>query len=252
MNEKSINRIEKKYLITKSQKRELLQTVKYHLAKDGYHKSIVQNLYFDNDNFDLITQSIDWVDFKEKVRARSYEGYDRVFLELKTKLHATASNKQEKDYEFEENPGYKRRVMITRSDFDKLINHQASLPELAAKSEESKSDLQIAKEIDYLLTHFDLRPQIFITYHRESYKNEENLRITFDEELKYRNQNLSFDSGKHDKIYFKDNRNIIMEIKAKGALPLWLVQKLSELKLYPERFSKIGKVYEKIRKEQNV
>ena len=43
-----------------------------------------------------------------------------------------------------------------------------------------------------------------------------------------------------------------MEVKANGALPLWLVKIMSELKIYPQRFSKIGKIYERIRKESNV
>ena len=74
-------------------------------------------------------------------------------------------------------------------------------------------------------------------------------RITLDENLRYRTKNLNFIKGKRDKIYFKKNpRNIIMEVKVGGALPLWLVRKLSELKIYPQQFSKIGKVYELIKK----
>ena len=91
-----------------------------------------------------------------------------------------------------------------------------------------------------------------VIYNRESYKGENNLRITFDEKLKYRNNNLTFNKEKRDKIYFKDNRNIILEIKAHEVLPLWLVGELSKLHLYPQQFSKIGKIYEKITKEQNV
>ena len=245
MEEKVFDRIEKKYLITKEDKRYLLKTIKKNMHKDNYHKTQVVNLYFDNDNFDMIANSIDWVDFKAKVRARGYEGYDRVFLEVKTKIHASARN--DKDEEIEENAGYKRRVMITHGDFDELLQHKATLESLASRSVETTHDLQIAKEIDYLITRFDLKPKIFITYQRESYKDDHGLRITFDEKLKYRNQNLSFTKGKRDKIYFKDDRNIIMEVKADGVAPLWLIQNLSERKIYPQRFSKIGKVYERIK-----
>ena len=98
----------------------------------------------------------------------------------------------------------------------------------------------------------NLKPKIFISYDRESYKNDENLRITFDENLKFRNKDLSFIRKKRDKIYFKTEPNIIMEIKADGAMPLWLVKKMSELHIYPQQFSKIGKIYTLIRKEQNV
>ncbi len=248
MEDKVFDRIEKKYLITRQDKRKLLKLIKRNMTKDSYHKSEVFNLYFDNDNYDLITQSIDWVDFKEKIRARSYAGYDRVFMEVKTKIHPSRQSGKHYEYEdIEENIGYKRRVMITHEDFKELIKHRTTLESLAKRSIETKNDLQIAKEIDYLLEHFDLKPQIFITYNRESYKDSDNLRITFDENLKYRSHNLSLIKEKRDKIYFKDSRNIIMEIKVNGAMPIWLVHSLSELKIYPQKFSKIGKVYERIK-----
>lgn len=238
---KVFDRIEKKYLLTNADKKKLLPAIKSHMQKDGYHKSQVLNLYFDDKDFSLISQSIDWTDFKYKLRARSYSGYDRVFLEIKTKLRAPDLN-----------PGYKRRIMITRKDFDDLINNKTTASELAAKSNEASHDLQIAKEIDYLINRLDLSPKILITYRRESYADDDGLRITFDDKLKYRDQNLSFNKAKHDKMYFKGEQNIIMEVKAHEALPLWFTELLSERSLYPQRFSKIGKVYEKITKEKNV
>ena len=241
MDGKVFDRIEKKYLITSAEKKKILEIIKKHMKPDNYFESQVYNLYYDNENYDFINQSIDWTDFKEKVRARSYGGYDRVFLEIKTKIRGK-----------ENNVGYKRRVMITHSDLKKFVKKKASIEELAKQVIETKNDIQIAKEIDYLITHFDLSPKILVMYNRTSYRGENNLRITFDEKLKYRDNNLELKSKKNDKIYFKDDRNIIMEIKAGGALPLWLVHKMSELKVFPQRFSKIGKIYQKIRKEQNV
>jgi len=241
METKVFDRIEKKYLITAEQKKKILKAIKKHMVKDGYFRSEVLNLYFDNDNYDLIIQSIDRPQFKEKLRARSYGGYDRVFLEIKTKMKGK-----------EANLGYKRRVMITYKDFDELINGKATMVELASRSVETTHDIQIAKEVDYLIERFDLKPKILVIYDRESYKGEDNLRITFDEKLKYRHKNLSLIKGKRDKIYFKDKRNTIMEVKAHGIIPLWLVKAMSEEKIYPQQFSKIGKVYEKLRKEKHV
>lgn len=241
METKVFNRVEKKYLIDEKQKKKLLKSIKKYMEKDGYFLSEVLNLYFDNDNYDLIIQSIDRPEFKEKLRARSYGGYDRVFLEIKTKLKGK-----------ENNIGYKRRIMITHKDFDDFINGKASAVELASRDIETKHDLQIAKEIDYLVNYFDLRPKILVTYDRESYKGEDGLRITFDSNLRYRYKNLSLTKGKRDKIYFKDKQNTIMEVKANEAIPLWLVKVMSAEKIYPQQFSKIGKVYEKLRKEQHV
>lgn len=241
MDDKVFDRIEKKYLLTKKEKQTLLKAIRKNMNKDSYHKSDVINIYFDNDNFDMINESIDWTDFKKKVRARCYEGYDRVYLEIKTKIRGK-----------EENIGYKRRVMITREDYSDFIKGKINLERLAAKKIETSNDIQIAKEVDFLVNTFQMKPKILISYHRESYRGEDDLRITFDEKLKYRQHNLSLKKEKNDTIYFKDDRDIIMEIKAGGSLPIWLVKTMSENKIYPQQFSKIGKVYQRMRKEENV
>lgn len=242
MDVKVFDRIEKKYLITKEQKKQLLRTIRKNLKKDSYFKSEVYNIYFDNDNFDTIINSIDWVDFKSKIRARNYQGYDKVFFELKTKIHLP-----------EENIGYKRRVRISLNDYQELIRHNRTLVEILRDNNTNTGSLQIAREIDYLIDRHNLSPKILVIYNRESYKDDGNLRVTFDEKLRYRDKNLYFISEKDDKIYFKDNRNIIMEIKAQEAIPLWLIKKMTEQKIYPERFSKIGKIYQRInQKGKNV
>lgn len=236
-------RVEKKYLITEKQKTKLIRLIRKHMQKDKYFRSEVANLYFDTDTYDLIIQSIDRPEFKEKLRARSYGGYDRVFLEIKTKLRGR-----------DVNTGYKRRIMLTRKDFTKFTKKHTTAVELTTSAAKSPHNLQIAREIDYLVAHFGLKPQILITYDRESYKDKQNFRITFDENLRYRNKNLTLTRGKRDKIYFKDKQCIIMEVKAHGIIPLWLAQALSEEHIYPQQFSKIGKVYTKLisKKGKNV
>ena len=239
--QKTFDRVEKKCLITLTQKQHMLETIKKHMHKDGYFESEVYNIYFDTDNFDLIIQSIDQPMFKEKLRARSYGGYDKVFFEIKTKIRG-------KDY----NVGYKRRVRITKRDYNKLIKHQTDLYSLMPKNADGPSDYQVAKEVDYLIQHFDLKPTILVFYTRQSWQGENGLRITFDENLKYRTKNVNFIKRKSDKNYFNDEKNIIMEIKAHGVLPLWLAHKLSAERIFPQQFSKVGKIYQKIRKETNV
>jgi hypothetical protein len=238
MDTKVFNRIEKKYLISKKQKKEILKEVQKKMKKDEYFKSGVMNIYFDTDNFDLIIKSIDNPDFKEKLRARSYEGYDKVFLEIKTKI-------KESEYRV----GFKRRFLITHQDFDKLIAGEKTALELAGELVETNDDLQIAKEVDHMISHFALKPKVFLYYDRESYVDGNGLRITFDENLSYRDSDLNFIKKSSDKKYFK-NGTLIMEIKAHGVMPLWLAQLLSKEKAYPTRFSKIGMIYNKLRKEK--
>ncbi len=240
--QKTFDRIEKKCLITAQQKNILLEAICKNMTKDNYYISEVFNIYFDNENHDLIIQSIDQPQFKEKLRARSYGGYDKVFFEIKTKLRARDNN----------NVGYKRRVMVSKKDYRKITNSGVRLSEIITEDEGAIRDQQIAREVDYLIDHFDLKPKILVFYVRESYQGADGLRITFDENLKYRTKNVNFTKNKADQDYFENEKNIIMEIKAHGVLPLWLVKKLSAERIFPEQFSKVGKIYQKIRKEQNV
>ena len=99
MDIKSFDRVEKKYIITAEQKAAMLRAIDTVMEKSKYFESKIFNIYFDTDNFDLIIQSMEKPEFKEKLRARSYGGFDKVFLEIKTKLRG-------KDY----NNGYKRRL----------------------------------------------------------------------------------------------------------------------------------------------
>ena len=233
MHDLVFDRIEKKYIIDEKQMAIILKEIKKYTHHSKYHKSTIYNIYFDTDNYDLIVQSIEKPEFKEKLRARSYENYDRVFLEIKTKLRGKDANL-----------GFKRRVLISTKDYDKFIKGKKTAVELAGET-------QIAKEVDYLMSHFNLSPKILLYYDRTSYEGDDNLRITFDENLRYRTKSLKFKQNKRDKVYFK-NKSIIMEIKANGVMPLWLVHILSGTKVYPTSFSKIGKVYENLRKENNV
>jgi len=241
MDIKSFDRVEKKYIINEKQKKEMLRAIDAVMDKSKYFESKIFNIYFDTENYDLIIQSIEKPEFKEKLRARSYGGFDKVFFEIKTKIRGKDNNN-----------GYKRRVLITKKDYEKLVSGKKDIIELAEKKIEEPSDIQIAKEVDYLIKHFDLKPKILVYYDRISYENKDGLRITFDENLKFRDQNLKFTKNSKDKHYFNDEKNIIMEIKANGVMPLWLVKKLSATKVYPTSFSKVGSAYKNLRKEKNV
>ncbi len=236
--QKTFDRVEKKCLITKEQKDHMLEVIKKYMHKDSYYESEVFNIYFDTDNYDLITQSIEQPMFKEKLRARSYGGYDKVFFEIKTKLCGK-----------ENNVGFKRRVRITKKDYSKMVKDHRKLQEFMPKNADTPNDYRIAEEVDYLIDLFHLRPQILVFYLRQSWQGEGGLRITFDENLKYRTNNVNFTKRKTNKNYFEDEKNIIMEIKAHGVLPLWLVKKLSAEHIFPQQFSKVGKIYQKIGKE---
>ena len=101
------------------------------------------------------------------------------------------------------------------------------------------------KEIDWTMNFYrDLKPKMFIAYDRCAYfgKDDENLRITFDMNLRYRTDNLSLSAGSDGEKVI-DESLCIMEIKALKAMPMWLCDTLNELKIYPSSFSKYGTAY---------
>jgi len=204
-------RIEQKYLITKKQYDNLIKNINQNIEKDKYYKSNINNIYFDNDNNELIINSIEKPLFKAKIRLRSY-GKDNMFIEIKDKYKKTVG---------------KRRIKINNIE------------------EIYKNVDQISKEIKYYINFYNLKPKIYIGYDRLSYKGKyEDLRLTFDFNLRSRINNLNINDDSGEK-YFKDDL-IIMEAKALNTLPLWFVKTLSNLKIYPQSFSKYGKIYESL------
>jgi len=106
------------------------------------------------------------------------------------------------------------------------------------------SNNQIMKEVNYFFQYYNLQPSYYLAYDRKSYKGikESQLRITFDRNLRSRKEDLKLELGDAGKKYFKED-TYIMEIKTLDSIPLWLARILSELKIFPISFSKIGNVY---------
>lgn len=240
MYKKVFRRDEKKYLLTPQQKQKFLAAVRDHLMRDKYFQSTICSLYFDTPHYDLIVQSLEKPLFKQKLRLRSYDVPsldDTVFLEIKIKYDGIVN---------------KRRIKVNLRDFyNYYAEHSKRHGPLPA--DKSLASPQITRELDYLFRLYDLQPSVLIAYDRESYCDRENpnLRITFDQNLRSRSTDLRLEHGDHGQRYFDDGR-AVMEIKALEAMPLWLVQTLSDLQIYPASFTKYGRIYEKMKGVQNV
>ncbi len=224
---------EKKYLLTRPQFRALFETIKPYVQPDEYFQSTICSIYFDTPNHDLIIKSIDKPVYKQKIRLRSYNVptlHDQVFAEIKVKYRGVVS---------------KRRTKVQLSDFYQYYDKvQAGRhPTLPADTP------QIGRELDYLFNFYNLQPSWFIAYDRTCYHGCDNpdLRITFDQNLRSRTHDLRLEKGDDGEHYFLNNE-CVMEIKALNAMPLWLVQALSRLKIYPASFTKYGKIYEQSKK----
>lgn len=228
MNESVFRRVEIKYILSKTQKDKLLELINDYIEKDEYYESHISNIYFDNDNHDLISASLEKPIFKAKIRLRSYDintnQNSKVFLEIKDKYNGIVG---------------KRRVKMTLNDFYEYINGK------------NNSNEQIIKEIDYYFKKYNLHPFMYIAYDRLSFKGKNSsLRITIDANLRSRSDNLYLDSKSKNDNYFKED-NYIMEIKLLDAMPLWLTKSLSSLNIYSDSFSKVGAIYTKINRERS-
>lgn len=245
VDDRTIERTEEKYLISKSTKSKLLKLISKHLEKDQYFKEQVLSLYFDTKHSDLALRSMERPEFREKIRVRAYDVPKRsspVFFEVKSKVDLGLKKL-----------GNKRRLVLPLKDFYAFLDKGENLELLAARaSENDPQQLQVARELAYLFNYYQLEPKVIVSADRTAYteKNNTNFRLTFDERLRFRETDLRLEKGSAGEKFFsgpnKSEENIVMEVKTMNSMPLWFVSALSELKIYSVRFSKYGKIYQLI------
>lgn len=222
-------RIEKKYILTEEQKSQFFSTIEPKICGDEFGRSTICSAYFDTPDYRLIRNSIDAKAYKEKLRLRSYgsadpDGY--VFLELKKKYKSVV---------------YKRRISLKYSDAMDYIYKGIKPP-----------DSQIMREIDYSMRFYGYpQPRSVISYEREAFyvKDLPALRITFDTNVRYRNENLELTYPTDGKLILPQDITI-MEIKTDGSMPLWLSHELDRYQILPSSFSKYGTAYREFSKEK--
>lgn len=224
----SFKRYEKKYLLDNRQYSLIKDFIKDYVVDDVYKEYNLMSIYYDNDNYELIRRSIEKPKYKEKLRIRAYNPPnkdDYIQVELKKKFDGIV---------------YKRR---TQGQYEDVLNNIYTC---------EFKDLQVGKEINYFLDYYgQLKPKIYIACKRRSYKGkeDESLRITFDENMTYRFKNICLKEDRENDKSINDG--IIMEIKVNESMPLWLTKMLDEAKAYPKSFSKVGNAYLKEMENNN-
>lgn len=218
----SFKRYEKKYILTPGQFENFMKVASEHLQPDEYFKSQVNSIYYDTDDFSLIRQSIESPIYKEKLRIRSYgipEKDGTVFVELKKKYKGIV---------------YKRRVEMTACQAEDWLSGKSDAP----------ADTQITREIGWFLKMNPITPKAFIGSDRTSYidKDDQELRITIDSGIRWRDSDLSLMLGDNGQELLKDNSSL-MEIKIPEAAPIWLAKLLSNENIFPTTYSKYGTCY---------
>ncbi len=215
-------RTEQKFWLSAAQYDALRARLLSHTKPDAYGRYTIRNLYIDTPDFHYIRASLEKPPYKEKLRLRCYgcpEKEGSVFLEIKKKMKGVV---------------YKRRVILP------LDAAEAYL----WRGVRPAPDSQILREIDFLLGRYpDTLPRIYLAYDRLALTGaeESGLRLTFDTNIHSRwdGLRLTEDDGRP----LREDGAVLMEIKAGGAMPLWLAHSLSALSIHPVSFSKVGEAY---------
>ncbi len=223
-----MQRYELKYLMDAGQADALRRRLEGRMQIDEYGLTSIASLYYDTPDARLVRASLEKPAFKEKLRLRAYgpaDGTTTVFLELKRKCGGVV---------------YKRRVPTT-------------LPEAArffAGGELAGGDAQIRRELAYFRDFYGtLAPACLIIYDRTAYfEPDGSLRLTIDEAPRFRTGDLRLTDLTDARPLLAPGR-CILEVKAQGAVPLWLSAALSENGIFKSSFSKYGEAYRQTRTE---
>lgn len=218
----TFRRFEIKYLVDREEKGRLMELIRMYTCPDEYGRSTICNLYYDTPDRLLIRRSLEKPVYKEKLRVRSYGPVSEdgaVFVELKKKYNGVV---------------YKRRVCMTEAE---------AAMYLAGGTLEKRN--QIINEIDYFISYYKgIAPAAYISYEREAFfgRSDNQLRITFDDNILWRETELSLVSEVSGEPLLPEGRSL-MEIKLASGMPLWLSHELNSMKVFNTSFSKYGSAY---------
>lgn len=222
-------RREKKYKLSYEAYDSLVEKMNQYMQEDEYGLHTIISVYFDTEDFEMIRHSINKPVFKEKFRLRSYgipNEHTNVYLEIKKKVKGVV---------------YKRRVTVPYAQASEFFETRKNGFQFS-----SSKDTQIKQEIDWLVLRKKLEPKVMIAYDRRAffYPQDEDFRVTFDFNIRYRTEALDITSGAEGERVAPEI-DVLMEVKALGAYPLWFSEILGELKIYPSSFSKYAQTYQR-------
>lgn len=215
-------RYEYKYLMTRRQRDWICAAMEPYMTADEYGHSSIRNLYLDTPDFRLIRRSLEKPVYKEKLRVRSYGragAEDPVFVELKKKYRSVV---------------YKRRLSLPQGRAMACLAGRGPWP-----------DSQIGGELAYAIDFYPgLAPAVFLSYERDAFQSrgEDGLRVTFDQEIRFRREALTLDAQPWGTALLQPDQ-VLMEVKAAGSIPLWMVRLLSQERLFRTSYSKYGAAY---------
>lgn len=230
MEQEVFNRYEKKYLISQKEFGQLIPVFNEYMVLDPHNIQgnpySICNLYLDNQNDELIRNSIEKPAYKEKLRLRSYgivKPQDTVYLEIKKKYEGLVN---------------KRRTPLALADAMEYLDS-------GKKIQAGNLNKQVMNEIEYIQKLYKTVPKVFISYDRiaffskEKFNKNDDFRLTLDTNIKTRRTDLRLDSQIYGESILPED-TWILEAKSFYSFPLWFSKLLSQKQIFPESFSKYG------------
>jgi len=200
-------RFEFKYRLTYFQYLKIRNAIRPYMVMDPYtsdqasSRYLVRSLYFDTYNYRCFHQKMSGDSHREKFRFRTYPYGQEYMKELRVELKIREGNISKKT-----------SVFIPIEEYLHFMN----------KRHWQSFDNPITKMFEYRLLTNHLKPIMLVEYDREGYQTRisSNLRITFDHRVcASHSQNLFPEKAFYRYLY---PRAVVMEIKFKKDMPLWL------------------------------
>ncbi|UQZ34076.1 molecular chaperone [Paenibacillus sp. PK3_47] len=233
------NRYENKYLLDNESYLKIYNELLEYMEPDDFNKQhefySITNLYYDTPSNTLIRNSLSKPKYKEKLRLRAYGVPDKdskVYLEIKKKVFGLVN---------------KRRTSLKLHEAYDFV--RTGIP----PEYKDYMNKQVVEEIRYFLSCYDLKPMVYLSYDRKALfcKNNRDLRITFDTNIRSRRCDLNMEHGTYGELLMEPGQ-WLMEVKAEKTIPVWLSKMLSEHQMYRTSFSKYGNEYKKMLRNSKV
>ncbi|NLZ24429.1 polyphosphate polymerase domain-containing protein [Candidatus Dojkabacteria bacterium] len=188
----------KDYLYAKSILSKTMQQDQYQKDEEGY---FVRSIYFDDIYNTSLNENLGSEYYRTKYRLRTYS-FDQQWAKIE---------KKSKKGEYL----YKKSTTISRSMANKMLNNSFSSSFLKKRNPTMNS-------LCFNLCKKYYHPVVTIDYIRDAFVKDNNLRISFDKNLRYNDTKFELYNEDLDTISFLNNKVVIMEIKYDKFYPAWL------------------------------
>lgn len=213
-----LDRYEFKFLITRAQRDAIIASFPTTVTADrnsgadaGYR---IYSLYFDSPERDCYWEKLRGLGSRRKLRVRLYESTlatssGACFVEIKHK---------------HDGRGVKRRLNVPLEAAMEITAGRPAAVDIRPGQE------RVLTEVHRLVSERNFQPVCCLRYDRKAFFDpecESDLRITFDEDIRYRMDDLeSLQRGAFDHCLLNEGESV-MEVKVTGAVPVWLTKLLA-------------------------